>query len=276
MATRVTFCLALFAASVRAANITTSYFMPKLPFDNAHVAFVASVINASDDRVTLAAALVNSLPANATELEDRRNVTLTLASTLYESSTQNLLGEDPTATPLNRESAYSYKCVRTATDAAADCTVSHGRGIALQLCDAQQYDGSYPTRTHTVLWTYSFAETEKGVDTILRTVPGSASTSSTMPAWCPEGGADRSQFSDISVPESAMMGTFTAAADRFGAYEVVITAGMEKLPTVTTGSAGGAGTSSGGVSKTGSPGIAPMKTMAPGLAGLGVAVAMFL
>lgn len=97
----------------------------------------------------------------------------------------------------------------------------------------------------------------------------------------------KSDLEPLSVPESARIETFTMPRSDFGLYRFVITAGEEKLPKATTGAA----VTSGSVTPTGtgsqgpaetssqasnSSGAAPMKTVAPALAGLGAAVAMFM
>ncbi|KAF2010985.1 hypothetical protein BU24DRAFT_50425 [Aaosphaeria arxii CBS 175.79] len=117
----------------------------------------------------------------------------------------------------------------------------------------------------------------------------------TLPAWCTEG---------TELPASLARDVFTLAQSEIGTYEVIITAGEEKLSAVaTTGasvtpssaqstgsnttptgtgsstaaSAAQSGSSGTGTATTSETGAAvPLRTMAPALAGFGAALAMFV
>jgi hypothetical protein len=129
--------------------------------------------------------------------------------------------------------------------------------------------------TATMLWTFSDTDTA-GVETIVRTFPGSPTTPA--PDYCSAG-------SDAPVPSSVLQFNEVLPRDSFVNYEIIITAGEEKLSATT----GGAVTTSGpeptgpqtsnqgpAASETGNGASAPMRTMVPALAGLGAAAAVFL
>lgn len=283
MRATVVFCL---LAATASANITTSYFLPNSSFGTNRLRFVASVINASDDLVTLSVDLDNDPDYSifGTELG-----TWTMGSTLFYYSTYALINR-PSLTS-DGGYAVSYKCDIPATASSAACTVSRGPELVRPRCrSAKRTDIDAVNRSerkYTQL--YSFSDTDSvGVETIVGTFPGYSSRPN--PEWCGTG----TIVTNISVPSSALVETLELPKSDFNQYQFIITAGEEKLPSATTGGTantgspaetgteetgtGSTGTAVTGTegTGTGSPGAAPMKTVAPALAGLGAAVAMFL
>ncbi|KAL1595054.1 hypothetical protein SLS60_009740 [Paraconiothyrium brasiliense] len=272
MATRATLLFSLLAATA-CANITTSYFLPNVSFGTNRLRFVGSVVNASNDRVTLAMALDND--PDYTDNFDMATVTYTFGSTMFDFSTADFINRGRSVS--TGGDAYSLKCDFPSTASTADCTISRGPELLKGACARTNYS-EYPEelrseRVLTQLYTFSDTDTA-GVETIVHTFPGRNSTTP-IPDWC----SSETDRSKISVPSSALVDTFQPAKSSFNQYQVIITAGEEKLPSATTGgvvsTSGSTPTGTVG-SGTGSPGAAPMKTVTPALAGLGAAVAMLL
>jgi hypothetical protein len=268
MRATVVFCL---LAATTSANITTSYFLPNSSYGTNRLRFVASVINASDDRVTLAVDLDDDPDyANFGIMPE----TWTFGSTLFEYSTSAIVTHGSSIS--SGAWAQSAHCEFPSTASSADCTVTNGPEFVKGNCLLENYTDIPEIRRSdqkiTQLYTFSDTDTA-GVETIIHTIPGISS--SPNPKWC----GTETDPANISVPSSELVKTFQRAKSSFNQYEFIITAGEEKLPSATKGGAASTGSSAPTVTEgsgTGSPGAAPMKTVAPALAGLGAAVVMFL
>jgi hypothetical protein len=268
MRATIVFCL---LAATASANITTSYFLPNTSYGTNRLRFVASVINASDDRVTLAVDLDDDPDyTNFGILPE----TWTFGSTLFEYSTSALLNYGGSYS--SGAFAQSVHCEIPSAASSADCTASNGPELVKGECVLGNYTDIPENRrsAEEITQLYTFSDTDTaGVETIVRTIPGIPS--SPNPKWC----GTETDPANISVPSSELVMTFQEAKSSFNQYEFIITAGEEKLPSATTGQTASTGnpvpTGTEG-SKPAFPGAAPMKTVAPALAGLGVAVAMFL
>lgn len=268
MRTAVAFAL---LATTASANFTTSYFLPKWNFGTNRLRFVASVINASDNLATLSVDLDND-PDYSTFFQKDQG-TWTVGSTMFAFSTPALIRPYETT---DGGYAYSYKCDIPVPAPSAACTVSQGPYLVLPACQTGRriYSLFQSEKLITQLW--SFSDTDSaGVETIVHTVP--AYSSRPKPEWC----GTETDLRNISVPSSALVKTLEQPKSNFHAYQFVITAGEEKLSSATTGAVASTGSlAPTGTKETGtgagSPGAAPVKTMAPALAGLGAAVAMFL
>ncbi|KAJ4303692.1 hypothetical protein N0V90_002593 [Kalmusia sp. IMI 367209] len=266
----------VFFAATAAANFTTSFWLQN-NLGTDRIRYVASVVDADEDRLTLAASYDNDPDYSALGIDEDATDTITLASTLYEYSTAQIFNR--ATTPTAGESAYHLRCELQSTIASADCTVSVGKALGQGRCRSGNYISRDPT-TRTLHWTFSDTDTA-GVATLTRSIPGSPTTP--IPDWCSTGSGG---YSDISVPSSELLRTFKVDKSTFALYTFVITAGEEKIPSATTGGSASTAsvtpTGSGGGSEnpasetSGSPGAAPMRTVAPALAGLGAAVAVFL
>ncbi|KAF2273059.1 uncharacterized protein EI97DRAFT_436483 [Westerdykella ornata] len=265
-------------ASGATASITTSFWFPVNLVGTDRITYVASVIGAASDRITLAAHPTNDPDYEALGIDTTGTLTLTVASTLFEQSVPEMTG---IAGGNPKDFGQSYRCEVPSADAtAAACTGSVGQGIArLQHCATPR--SARQAETVTKEWTFSDPGTQ-GVETIVRTFPPSPTTP--VPDWC-------SAISDLtggSVPSSVLTTTAEVPVSEFTTFTFILTAGEEKLvpattagaPTsstpVPTGSAPNSGRTGTSSSTAGTGAAAPMKTVAPALAALGAAVAGFL
>lgn len=269
--------LFLFATSV-AAQLTTSMWLPKYTLKTERIRFLASVVAADKDRLTLAVTPENDTDYEALALDMGGTDTYTIASTLFEFSTSDIYGA---VGPSTADYGYSYRCEMQTADTEASCTVSMGQVMGRGRCQTATYEAS----TWTKVW--SFTETDTtGVETLVWTRPSAPTTP--VPDWCSVSGIP-------TVPSSALTTSAPVPRSSFGTYQIIITAGEEKISaasggTGSTSSAGPTGSqaSSGGTNSSTAPtgtaptgtaptgAAAPMKTMVPALAGLGAAVAVFL
>ncbi|KAK7184627.1 hypothetical protein DPSP01_000354 [Paraphaeosphaeria sporulosa] len=263
---RATVVLFLLAATA-SANITTSYFLPNVSYGTNRLRFVASVINASSDLVTLSVDLDNDPDYSEFGIKQGN---WTMGSTMFEYSTSALMYG-----PSISDGGYAYSLRCDIPASSAVCTVTRGPDLVRPSCRlANRTNIGIPSEERKYTQLYSFSDTDSvGVETIVRTFPGFSSRPN--PEWC----GTETDIRNISVPSSALVETYPQARSDFNAYQFIITAGEEKLPKATTGGAASTGslapTGTGG-GGTGSEGAAPMKTLAPALAGLGAAVAWFL
>lgn len=248
--------LFLFAACA-AAQLTTSFWMPRLKSGMERVRFVASVVDVDQDRLTLAFSPDNDTDYEALGITSGSSDTYTFASTLFEFYASDVPGA--TRTP-SGDFAYSYKCEMQTADTEAVCTASSGPGF--QTLGCPPIDGeSSDTGT-------------ASVESIVKTVP--ISTTTPFKLKC-------GTISEAPVPSSAPVGV-PLPRTAFETHEFIITAGEEKLaaaaggaPSTSNAGPTGSQTSKGASATESSTGVAAsMKTMAPALAGLGAAVAIFL
>lgn len=260
--------LLLLAATTATAQLTTSLWMPsvKRVIGTDNLRWVASVIDASGDRLTLAYHLSNDPDYTALILNTNNTVTMTFAPTMVASSTSDL---DLQIT-MSGDRGYSFQCERQAPeDDKATCTESLNSWM-LNLAGCRP--NTHPATVLSSEWTHSEGGTV-GVETMLWTIGGQDGE---VREWCTKEGAE--------PPSSEAIHTFTRDADYFATYEFIITAGEEKLrattgagPTGTDAKPTGTGASGTGPADATETGAAvPMKTMAPLVAGLGAAVAVFL
>jgi hypothetical protein len=249
--------LFLFAACT-AAQLTTSFWLPKLKPGMEKVRFVASVVDADRDRLTLAVSPDNDTDYETLGITPGSSDTYTFASTLFEFYASDIPGA--TRKP-SGDFAYSYKCEMQTADTEAVCTASSGPGFQRLGCNP-------PTDE-------AFSDTDTAsVETNVKTRP--ISTTTPFKLKC-------GTISEAPVPSSVPVGV-PVPRTAFETHEFIITAGEDKVAAAaggaaSTSSAGPTGSqTSNGTGTTASPtgAAASMKTIAPALAGLGAAVAMFL
>lgn len=238
--------------------------MPTNVIGTDKITFLASVIGADKDRLTLAISPKND--TDYTELFDNydSSQTYTFASTMYEWSTSDFGPSTSRSSPGGYEASQHCEMQQTASE--VTCTLSWGSELRRELCyDYKTGTAARPRETVTQLWTYSNSETA-GVETIVRTFAGSPTTPAAD--FCSAG-------EDAPIPSSELQWEAAVPKEDFGTFTMIITAGEEKMkPT-----AGGAATTSGAEptgSESGNGASAPMRTMAPALAGLGAIAAVFL
>ncbi|PSN67544.1 hypothetical protein BS50DRAFT_574220 [Corynespora cassiicola Philippines] len=170
------------------------------------------------------------------------------------------------------------KCEMQTAAMEADCTYSIGTGLARARCNPPASPTSFVL---TNLWTFTDTDTA-GVETILRTYVNSPTAP--VPTWCADENAP--------IPTSDLITPVKIPRSEYGTYELVITAGEEKLRATTGGSVSTSGpqptgtgseaasvaTSSeaaatGGAGDTGA--ATSVRGAAPAVAGLGAAIAAY-
>jgi hypothetical protein len=273
----------LFAASAT-AQVTTSILMYKPQFGTDKIGFLGSVIGVSNSYTTIALAYDNGTDTDALGLYEETQ-TVTVGPTLWEAATSFHLDEDSTTTttyPVSDAESYTFRCeIPTApANAQPACTMSYGGALAQYVeCDTdegsiQQASTSYDT----TLYTYSGRGTySAGVETVTETYIFGPNSNS-APSWC----SDESYF-----PSSGYVSVTSVKREDFASYQVVITAGAEKLSATAKASASVTSPSATGSSATGSKtsasvataskaAAAPMMTVGPVVVGLGAAFAAFV
>jgi hypothetical protein len=272
----------LFAASAT-AQVTTSIVMYKPQFGTDKIGFLGSVIGVSNSHTTLALAYDNGTDVDALGL-DGDTQTVTVGPTLWEAATSVHLGDDSTTTtyPVSDAESFIFRCeIPTASaNAQAACTMSYGGALA-QFIECNTDEGSVQpasTSYDTSLYTYSGRGTySAGVETVTETYIFGPNTIS-APSWC----SDESYF-----PSSGYVSVTSVKREDFASYQVVITAGAEKLSATAKASASVTGPSATGSSATGSTAsvsvataskaaAAPIMTVGPVVVGLGAALAAFV
>ncbi|KAK3208105.1 hypothetical protein GRF29_96g1410373 [Pseudopithomyces chartarum] len=206
MSPRAVLLLAVLASSAT-AQITTAYLLPNSSYGTNRLRFVASIINATNDELTLAAHLDDE--SKYTALGEWGTDTWTFGPTYIIASTSQLMPRGPRPSEASDASAYSLRCDVVTTATTADCTVSQGPSLVVNQCNTRHFSRSQ--QLFTDVWTYS-QDGEVGTETIVRTFPGTPTTSQVIPEWCPnETNLAASDMTAIEVPESARVRTFTKA-----------------------------------------------------------------
>jgi hypothetical protein len=254
--------LKLFAlnfASLATAQLTTSIWFPG--GSNKTTALSGSVVAKNGDKVTVS---LDYKDLTEDPVFQGAPATVTFAgTTLFQY--QNVINDDATYTLDN-------SCTRKDDKDVPVCVISTANYASLM----SDYCSSYTktgveTRTITQTWP---ANSEGPATTETRTVTFTNSET-TLPLMCSE-----SADADDAVHTITMEGEEELLM--FTTYQLVLTAGTEKLSAAATPTAGGPGSTGGSNSPTGSAqsngttqstGAAPMMTAAPLLAGLGAAAA---
>ncbi|KAF2466345.1 uncharacterized protein BDR25DRAFT_306166 [Lindgomyces ingoldianus] len=267
---------ALFFAASVTAQITTSMWMPGGNDDE--VGFYGSVVAADNNgKTTLAIMYDNDTDPSYYSHYKNNPQTVTIGETWFESvvtTTANFYEGDMTV---------GLTCeVEMATRAKPTCTYSMG-GKAPFSSYCEDYSTYTEVYTTTQLYTY-----RTGVRTYIQTYD----ESEYIPSFCLTGS---------TLPKSIAIQTIALSRSMIGTYQLVITAGQEKLaattgatPTVsgaqitglstatsssTSAVNTGAASSPNGTASApplGTGAAASIMTMAPALAGLGAAIAVFL
>lgn len=287
--------MSLLLAASATAQVTTSILMYKPQYGTDKIGFVGSVIGVSNSQTTLAISYDNGTDTDALGL-DQEIQTVTVGATFFEAATSVRLDENEITTtsyPVTDAVSYTYRCEFPTAPANAQpaCTMSYGGALAQLLeCDYRTYEGASQSYTsyETNLYTYSGRGTySAGVDTIIETYIDGPNTAS-APTWC----SDENYF-----PSSGYVSTTAVKKEDFASYQVVITAGGEKLSATTKASAsltsasatgsgamGSSTTESSGAGSKASASVAtaskaaaaPIMTVGPMVVGLGAAVAAFV
>lgn len=265
-------------AAAQASNITTTAWMTKFAGSD-KFGYVASVMGADAQHMTLS--LDFDADTNRTALHiggDGGNYTFGPSSytvnwpmTMYD------------LTPSGGDMNVQIQCTQPAqSDDGAQCTGILGDGYArFARCNEYQTtrtdrpnltnsSTSYPHTYGTGLWGSG------GVETVTLNFTYSPQTETTTPAWC----------TSDEVPASILTIEAPSPVESFAVYQIVITAGQEKLSAYSgvvsaTGSptaSAGSGITSASATVTGAPestGAADkINAVVPALAGMGIAVVM--
>ncbi|KAH7072358.1 hypothetical protein FB567DRAFT_454806 [Paraphoma chrysanthemicola] len=253
----------LLFAGATSAQLTTSFPFLKTFLGTDKIGFYGSVIGVSGDHTTLAVVYDNGTDVSALGLATQAQ-TFTIAPTMFQGGTTSRDGPA-------RAGEYILRCEwSTAPDAVPMCTGIYGpdraRIIQCQTPNPRQTPSTgYRTETHT----YSGRGTySAGVETIVRTLAYGVQSSRSRPDWC----------NDASfVPSDGYSVTATIPRSDIGTFQLVVTAGQEKLnATQGAGVSLSSPTLTGSTSGFSTAAAMPMKTMAPLVAGLGAAIAVFV
>ncbi|KAF2009066.1 hypothetical protein BU24DRAFT_497620 [Aaosphaeria arxii CBS 175.79] len=269
------------AATVVAADVTTSIWLPKDIYGSNRIGFVGSVIGADNDTLTVAMGFDNEThPDIRTAFEAQ---VWTFGPTAIQTFTTDLgvgaiqsLVESIT---YSGDWSFGWNCSRD-SQGDASCTTSAGiHQASIFACRMPR-----PVEVFTILNTFSRGSTgDASTETLIVTDPGTPNT--VEPDFCSVSGNDFI----TSIPiEYAVQSSVVRNSD-ISTYKVVITAG-EELLTATAGAtlstpgpqATATGTSNQTQTGTSQPTVSeftgaasPMMTAAPGILGLGAAIAAF-
>ncbi|KAF2119954.1 hypothetical protein BDV96DRAFT_595559 [Lophiotrema nucula] len=255
------------------AQITTSIWMPS-GLDDQEVGFYASIIGNENGKTTMALTYDNNTDTeNISYYDYTAPSTITIqGSTWYETQTTTTDSfEDAVGT-------YGLSCsLPTQTRARPTCVYSQGGPLAYKVYCS---DYSSYTDVYTSTWEQTYTSDEFGPETVYTGVE-TVDYRTYIPDFCTEGS---------TLPEDIAKTTMTVSRGYVQTYQVVITAGQEKLaatagasvsnsgaPTTGTGAvATGANASGTGPLQASGTGAAPVMTAAPALLGLGAAMAAFV
>jgi hypothetical protein len=276
----------LLAASA-SAQITTTIRLPgNLWDDEVQLGYYASVVDNSNGALTMALSFDNDTDTEALGLDATTVETATFKGATWYESIQT------TTDPFENGAAMtvSYACnMPTAGRARPTCVYSVGGELAFS-----QYCSDYSSYTdfYTTTYTDSYSADEFGPATEY-TYTETVNYATYIPDFCTEGS---------TLPESIAQETVTFSKSDIATYQVIITAGQEKLDATAaaTASSGASATATGASARTGTgaapaatggngtapsgtasqppagTGAAAMITLAPAFVGLGAAVAVFL
>jgi hypothetical protein len=256
-----------FAALVSAEQVTTSFWALEVGTDK--LGYYGSVVGAEDGHLTLALEYDNGTTPLRGEQRRRKVGTWTVGPTMYEYSEQFTVEGDQT-TNLYGVHVYCEK-TDTAGNAPATCTQEMEPGLASAFfCDAS---GPRDTTVYTDTETHFYGSGiwgAPGVETLTE-----AYSQNERNPWCDDASANTNSFTSTWEVRSGQ-------ASAIATYQVVITAGEEKM-TATAGAGAGTGTAKPtgtgaptGASSGNAAGLAaPMKTGVPALAGVGALAAAF-
>lgn len=262
-------------AAAAAAAITTTVMMPS-NLDSEEVGYYGSVVGAENGKTTLALVYDNDTDTdNLYRIRSWPNTFTFQGSTSFEAvytTSESFEQGDMT---------ISVGCsVPAKTRAKPTCTYSTNGALAYKsMCSPY----STYTDVYTTTYEYTYSSDRYGPEST-ETYVETVDYRSYIPSFCTEG---------TTIPESYAVDTMTLSRSRINEFQVVITAGEEKLSATAGSSASGSGpaptgtgaqgTAGNGTSPTGPSAAAsapintgaamPMITAAPMLAGLGAAVA---
>lgn len=256
---------ALFLVGSASAQITTSFPFYKMAWGSDKVGFYGSVISVKDSQTAIRLEFDNGTSTDHPGYFYPDDQQFTIGPNMFETRVR-LGSESFSDNGTDKLDAVDHCEIPVSPpDTVPNCTASVGPWLArMWQCDSTAESSTrYSTYTNTFSGRLSYLA---GVETITRTYIIGPWTKG-FPTWC--------SISDF-VPSSGLQYSVNAKREDIGTFQLVITAGQEKLiatpavgASVSSATPTGAGTGSSGAA-------APMKTVAPMIAGLGAAVAIFL
>jgi hypothetical protein len=263
---------ALLFAVAATAQVTTSIWMPSPYQDDTHIGFYASVVGVSEGKTTLALSFDNKtdLATAGYVVEDEPNTMTFYGNNRFESvTTTSEVDNGPALT-------MGYGCEETR--AGAVCRfASEGPAVYSSKCASYSDYTDVYTTTREIAYGADYTVTETStIDYRTR-----------VPAYCKSGS---------TLPESVVAHTYSIEKHEIATYQVVITAGAEKLSATagaTPASSVPAPTGSGAFSLHRGQNVVPTETgsapvvqatgaagallpLHPALAGLGAAAVAFM
>jgi hypothetical protein len=256
---------ALCLVETASAQITTSFPYYKTAWGSDKVGFYGSVISVKDSHTAIRLEFDNGTSSDTPGYFYPDDQQFTIGPNMFE--TRVRLGSESFADNGTDKMDVVDHCdiPESPADAAPNCTASAGPWIARGWqCDSTATSStSYSTYTNTFSGRLSYSA---GVETITRTFIFGPWTKG-FPTWC--------TISDF-VPSSGLQWPVSAKREDIGTFQLVITAGQEKLSATPAVSASVSSATVTGAGAGSSGAAVPMKTVAPVIAGLGAAVAIFL
>ncbi|KAH9868861.1 hypothetical protein J1614_007936 [Plenodomus biglobosus] len=218
----------LLCAATVTAQLTTSLLMPMGSYGTDKLGFFGSVIDANSTYTTIALEYDNGTDWEALELpRNATPATVTIGPNVYEAS-QDLDYLAQGIRTAGGDYKYSVYCdMPTEPTTNATCTATYGplAGSTVQC----EFGGIY-TSTDFVAYTHSYTQrgsVSGGVETLIRTnvYPG---PDQNRPDWC---------IDEAYLPTESYTSSYQVQPTYIAMYQVVITAGEEKLSGMSRASA---------------------------------------
>ncbi|KAL6709018.1 hypothetical protein ACN47E_002145 [Coniothyrium glycines] len=254
--------------------------MPKWPLGTENIGFVGSVLAVDGTQTTAVVDYDAAVDQSALHLGGG-NMSITFGPTVYAQAATRAFGGSQTASDAG---VYKLRCEDNASDLSENrtCTASYGIAFGRQIqCPQTERGERSTTRTEVYTHTYSGRLGQSGgVETFTQYITIRPNTVSAS-AWCSDPNAAEPYVITYGIPSSS-----------FDTFQLVLTAGLEKLNATEGASAsmpgatptasqvsGGATAVSGASSSVGpqqTTNAAPLVSFAPVLMGFGaVAAVMF-
>lgn len=257
--------LAIFAARATAQLTTALWYIGDSNVNASAETFVGSVVALNNDRTTVAIIVVPL--SGVTPTISPTPDTITIGGLTYGGFTITEVGNDHPAP----QTEY-MQCSRANTEDAANATCTFSAISAKESLreDCSRYSKSeILTETYTITRTRFPSRSATSTQVTTRTQTSTLNyASAAAPSYC----------TMSAIPEDAVQDTLTypgGSGHIMTTYELILTAGLEKLNATTAGSGANAASTAAGATGTSKAAAVPMRTGAPVLVGIGAAVAAF-
>jgi hypothetical protein len=214
---------ALLLATTASAQITTSFVKQLLPLDTNKIGYVGSVLAVNNSQTIVVLQYDNDTDTSALSIGGVDPQTMTIGPNLWGQKDDRTYADTGEFSTVSDANAYKLYC-EGGDDAAANwtCTGSYGPSIAANIqCNTgggrseASTEFYYNTHTYPARLNYS-----AGTETIIHTLVYEPDNTTT-PAWCSNAPQD--------YPTEGLSEVYEAAVTSFGTFQVVLTAGLEKL-----------------------------------------------